>query len=241
MGAWDLSLVDYWDQQTGSIGRNALRLGKLGEAERTAACGEIRGAVRRRMQALTDDHLLQAAVSMVDDLYKYVNDEVLLDQALLDYLEAFGRTFTEAVRERGYVIQYVVENQFSGVDFLMLGPLDLFPKVFGAAGIVYVCPQRIGLGLMRADGVAASEYAGAIAQYIAEARVVGDELVNICRADGRHFVFLEAEYEEGALDAALRGRGAPGVLSVFRNESPVPGSQVFVDVPGQRHGDSESA
>lgn len=241
MKAWDLPLVDYWDQQVGSINGNVLRLLKLSETERSAACGEIRGAVRRRAQALTDDQLLQAAVSMVDDLYKYLNDEVLMDKALFDYLEAFARTFTEAVRERGYVIHYVVENQFSGIDFLMLGPFDLFPKVFGAAGLVYVCPQRLGLELMQADGVAASDYVGAIAQYIAEARSVGDELVDTCHADGRHFVFLEADYDEGALDAALRGRGAPGVLSVFRNEPPIPGSEISVVVPGQSLGGSESA
>lgn len=240
MGAWNLRLVDYWDQTTGAINKGARRLGEFGESERVAPCGQIREAVRQRCTALADRQLLQAAVSMVDDLYKCVNDEVLMGQALFDYLDAFGRTFTTAVRERGYVIRYVVENQFSGVDFLMLGPFDVFPRVFNAAGFVYVCPQQIALELMQADGVEASEYERAITRYITEARVVGNRVVNECHAAGLHYVFLEADYEEGALDIALRGGGAPGVLSVFRDDAPVPGSEVSVVFPEQKLGGSES-
>jgi hypothetical protein len=189
-----------------------------------------------RVHALADSQLLQSAVSMVDDLYKYVNDEVLMDEVLFDYFDAFGRTLTKTVRERGYVIRYVVENQFSGVDFLMLGPFNVFPRVFNAAGFVYICPQQLGLHLMQADGIMASEYARAIAQYITEARLVGDRLVNKCHDDRQHYVFLEADYQEGALDIALRGCGAPGVLSVFRDDAPVPGSEVSVAFPEQKLG-----
>jgi hypothetical protein len=233
MSDWDFHLIEYWDQRTGAIHRNARRLHRLGEPERAAACRQIQEAVSRRLHALTDSQLLQAAVSMVDDLYKLVNAEVLLDEALLAYLDAFARTFTTAVRARGYVIQYVVENQYAGVDFLMRGPLDLFPTVFNAAGFVYVCPHQLAWRLMAADGVAAAEYARAFALYIAEARGVGDRLEQ-CQATGRHFVFLEADYEEGALAAALQGAAAPGVLSVFRNDAPLPGSTVSVSFPSEK-------
>jgi hypothetical protein len=171
---------------------------------------------------------------MVDDLYKYVNDEVLMAAALFEYLDAFGGTFTQAVREKGYVIRYVAENQFSGVDFLMLGPFDLFPRVFNAAGFVYVCPQQVGLRLMEHDGIAAPDYATAIARYIAEARHVADRMVIKCHEQSQHYVFLEVDYQEGALDTALQGRGEPGVLSVFRNEAPAAGSDVFVAFPEQK-------
>lgn len=96
--------MDYWDQTTGAINRHVLRLIPLSEAERQAAGGRIQDAVRKRLAALTDRLLLQAAVSMVDDLYKYVNDAVLVHGALFAYLDAFARTLTAAVRERGYVI-----------------------------------------------------------------------------------------------------------------------------------------
>ncbi len=231
MSDWDLPLVEYWDQTTGAINRNARRLIHLGEAERTDACDQIRDAIRKRVHALADDPLLQATVSMVDDLYKFVNDEVLIDKALFAYLDAFARTFTTAIHDRGYVIHYVVENRFSGVDFLMRGPFDLFPRVFNAAGFVYVCPQHIALQLMQADGVAAPDYARVIAQYTDEARVVGDRLVSRCHETGQHYMFLEADYQEGALDAALQDGGAGGVLIIFRNDAPVPDSTVSVRFP----------
>jgi hypothetical protein len=234
MNHWDFRLTAYWDQTTSAINRHALRLGKLGEPERRAACGQIRDAVRARVQALADERLLQAAVSMVDDLYKYVNDEVWMAAALFEYLDAFGRTLTQAVRERGYVIRYVVENQFSGVDFMMLGPFDLFPRVFNAAGFVYICPQQLGLRLMQHEGIAASEYPRAIAQHIAEARHIADRTALQCQEEGRHYLFLEADYQAGALEIALRGGGAPGVLRIFRDDAPVAGSEVYVDFPGQQ-------
>jgi hypothetical protein len=234
MDDWDFRLVEYWDQRTSAINRNALRLSKLGEQERTLACGQIRDAVRRRVQCLTDRQLLQAAVSMVDDLYKYVNKEVLMAAPLFAYLDAFGHTLTRAVRKRGYVIRYVVENQFSGLDFLLLGPFDLFPRVFDAAGFVYVCPQELGLRLMQHDGIAPSKYLQAIDQYAAEARHIGNRIVTKCQDEGRHYVFLEADYQEGALDIALRGGGAPGVLRILRDDAPVAGSEVFVVFPEQK-------
>lgn len=234
MTDWDFHLVDYWDQTTGAINRHVLRLIPLGEAERQAACGRIQDAVRKRVAALTDRLLLQAAVSMVDDLYKYVNDAVLVDGALFAYLDAFARTFTAAVRERGYVIHYVVENAFSGVDFLMRGPFDLFPRVFNAAGLVYVCPQQLALRLMQADGVAAPDYASAIARYIAEARDLADRLLSQCAETGRHYLFLEVDYQEGALDLALQGSDGRGVLTIFRNDAPVPGSTVSVSFPDRK-------
>jgi hypothetical protein len=232
MDTWDLPLFSYWDQTKRAINRHALRLEKLSEIERRVAYSQIRTAMRIQVRDLEDEKLLQAAVSMVDDLYKYVNDEVMLAQVLFEYLEAFGSTLTEVVLDRGYVIRYVVENQFSGVDFLLIGPFDVFPRVFNAAGFVYVCPQHQSLKLMERDGIDASEYAQAVAEYITEARHVCDRVVTKCHDEGQHFIFLEADYQEGALDIAMRGRKAPGVLHIFRDEAPVPGSRVFVSFPG---------
>lgn len=234
MTDWDFHLVEYWDQTTGAINRNVLQLIRLSETERMAACSRIQEAVHKRLAVLTDSLLLQAAVSMVDDLYKFVSDEVLMDRVLFAYLDAFARTFTETVRERGYVIHYVVENSFSGVDFLMRGPFDLFPKVFNAAGLVYVCPHQLALRLMQADGVAAPNYSSAIAGYIDEARALADRLLNQCAETGRHYLFLEVEYQEGTLDLALQGSDVRGVLTIFRNDAPVPGSTVSVSFPDQK-------
>lgn len=236
MGDWDFPLVDFFDQRAVAINRHAHSLAQLSDVERTAACRQIQDRVRTCVGALQDRLLLKAAVCMVDDLYKYVNDTVIMDQALLDYLNASGRTFTMALHERGYVIRYVVENQFSNVGFLMFGPFDVFQKVFNAAGFVYICPQQIGLELMRHDGLGASDYTNAIAQYKTELRVVANRLAIECHEGDLHYVFLDADYEEGSLDIALRGRGVAGVLHIFRNDAPVPGSSVDIDFPEQTRG-----
>lgn len=238
MGDWDLRLVDFWDQQAHAINDATMRLIKLGPPERTAACGEIRQAVLNGVAALDDSRLLRAAVSMVDDLYKYVNDAVLMDPSLFAYLDAFGRTFTTAVRERGYVIRYVVDNQFSDVEFMMLGPFDLFQKIFNAAGFVYISPQQMAWRLMQGDGVADSAYEASLPQYIAEARMLADRLANRCLDEGRHYVFLEADYEDGSLNAALGRKDAPGVLTVFRNDVPLPGTNVSAGFPEQKREDA---
>jgi hypothetical protein len=234
MSEWNTPFVEYWDQATDAINRNAFRFSKLGESERTVASSVIRDSVHRSAGGCSDQQLLREAVSMVDDLYKYMNDTMLSGSAVYVYLDAFARTFTMAVSERGYVIEYVAENAFSSVDFLLIGPFDWFSKVFSAAGFVYICPQHLAFGLMQADGLAASDYEHLIGKYIAEARMLARRLVMECRSDARHFVFLEADYQDGSLDAALEGRGDPGVLSVFRNQTPLPGSEVDVVFPNSK-------
>jgi hypothetical protein len=230
MSEWDFPYIfNYWDQLTGAITKGAMRMHELSPPEQVEACDEIRQAMRRHVQALSDLQLMELAVSLVDDLYKYVNDEVYYAQALLQYLDAFGRTFTTSLRQRGYVLQYVVDNTFLP-DFLMVGAFDIFPMVFNAIGLVYVCPQQIAWKLMEHDGVPASGYAENIGRYNMEARVVAARLVNRCLDGSDHYLFLDADYEEGALDLALRDRAKPGVLSAFRNEAPIPDSKVNVDL-----------
>jgi hypothetical protein len=138
------------------------------------------------------------------------------------------------VRARGYVVRYVVDNQFSGIEYLRMGPFDLFPRVFNAAGFVYSCPQMVALQLMRADGVPDGDYESRLAQYIEEARMVNDRVISTCRNDGRHFVLLETDYEDGSLDAALNGERDPGALTIIRNEAPLPGTNVAVTFPKSR-------
>ena len=133
IGDWDLRLVDYWDQTTGAMDRRTLRLIRLSEPERMAACGQIRDAILKRLHTLSDSQLLQAAVSMID-----------------------------------------------------------------------------------------------------EARIVANRLVKQCHGTSQHYVFLEADYQEGALDIALQDGNAGSVLRVLRNDAPVPGSTVSVGFPEQK-------
>jgi hypothetical protein len=235
MSEWTFPYIfSYWDQLTGIINKSAMRLHELDAHEREKAYADIREAMETHIQRLTDEQFMKAALSLIDDLYKYVNDEIYCATELVQYLDAFGRTFTTRLREKGYSIQYVVENTFAN-DFLMVGPFDLFPVIFNAIGLVYVCPQLIAWDLMKHDGLEAAAYPLAISRYTMEARKVADDLLQRCHADHAHYIFLETDYQDGCLDAALRERGTAGVLSIFRNQAAVADSTVVADLqPIQR-------
>jgi hypothetical protein len=233
MKDWNLSLVKYWDQLKKAIFNNTKQLDKLSESKQKKAYDQIREAVNSQVQAYTDEQLLMAAVSLVDDLYKFLNDEVFVATTLFEYLEAFGRTFTDALRERGYVINYIVDNQFTRNDVLFQGAFDLFKKVFNAAGLVYICPQLIGMQLMQADGIN-DDFLTSMPRYINEARYLSDKLVTECHEEGLHYVFLETNFEDGVLDAAVKDMNKPGVLGIFRNEAPIAGSKIQVSYPDQQ-------
>src|SRR5579871_6321059 len=234
MTAWNWPLVDYWDQRTDAINRAAARVRELSPSDRPAAYSEIQEHVLDKVASLPEYLLWKATVSMVDDLYKFVNDAVVMDEALLGYLHAFAHTMIATVRARGYVVRYIVDNQFSGIEFLKMGPFDLFPRVFNAAGFVYSCPQLLALQLMRHDGIQDGEYEARVAEYIDEARMLNDRVIHTCRNDARHFVQLETDYEDGSLDAALNGEDDIGALTIIRNEAPAPGTRVSVVFPKTR-------
>lgn len=228
--------IDYWDYNKKAILRTTQRLHKLEETDRKTACEEIRNKVRDYTDQLTDEQFLQMMVTMVDDLYKSVNDEVLLATALFEYLDAFGRTLTQVLRERGYVIQYIVENQFFDIDILLRGPFDVFASFFQAAGFVYICPQQVIPFLMQHDNIPATEYEKSVDKYINEARHISDKLVTECHENNLHYIFLEVDFQEGSLDVAMEKSGSPGVLNIFRNEAPVAGSQIAISFPEQKLG-----
>jgi hypothetical protein len=238
MHDWKLQRVfEYWDQSANAIAQYSLELSQLGEPARATASGRIRESVSGHAQALSDDHLLKMAVSLIDDLYQFLNTDVVVRAAFFDYLEAMGRTFTSVLRDRGYVIRYVIENQFADPEIVMMGPLRLFPAAFHAVGCVYVCPQLFAWKMMQHDGLAESDYPSRIAHYIADGRAVASQLARDCRAGNRHYIFLEADYEDGALEAALEGAGEAGALRLFRNDAPVARSQIEIDFPAAKiHG-----
>jgi hypothetical protein len=52
------------------------------------------------------------------------------------------------------------------------------------------------------------------------------------RFEGHHLAYLEADYEDGDVDAIIRAPTASGSILVFRNEAPLPGSRVQIRCDG---------
>ena len=98
----------------------------------------------------------------------------------------------------------------------------------GATGLLYICPQQIACRVFETDKPQ-EEWPPLVAKYIGDARVVADQLADRCDAEGRHFVYLDIDTTDFA--AARKPRDKAGLIYMFRNEAPIPGSRIAVGMP----------
>lgn len=233
MDSWHKQyLYDYWDSRTGAIAvfSEALRR-TIGEKQKKKITKSISDAIVTGVTKLSDSDLMLMSVTMVDDLYKAGNCAEIWDDAVKQYIAASVGMFSHAIAKRGYLIHYLVDNSFEQSDFGMQRPLELYPALFGAAGFVYICPQRIARRLMEKDGVSRPKYIETLPRYIAEARDVSSDLIERCHLEKRHYVYLDTDSVEGTFDKAMTTRGSPGIITICRNSAPVSGSKVETVFP----------
>ena len=222
MDKWMLRKIsDYWDTRVDAINLLSGELEKTPKSERKDQIKLIHDAIIRHVDHLNDEDLALAAFVIVDDLYKAANSLVLWDGGQVEYLEAVGRPFFGALDRRGFTIQYLIENNFPDLS----RPIEFFDDWFSASGILYICPQKIGCVVMKADGKPESEYVSLMPVYIEEARMIANDVVGKCQMDGRSFVFLDTDSNEKSFSVAQRQCGDPGIIFVLRNEAPVAGSK----------------
>jgi hypothetical protein len=222
-------ITDYWDEQVRAIDKAALELLELNDSEGERAASEIAASVREHVRVLPDEILIRATVPVLDDLYKAACATTRWDGGLETYLEASAGTFMGLLAERGFRCQYLVDNAWED----LTRPLELFPPWYQAAGLVYACPQSIARDLMQSDepGTSNAELSTRMPMYIDEARDVIIQLVGRCISEGRHFTQLDANYVDGSFAQPFEHSGAAGVLTVFRNQAPEPGSTVDLWYP----------
>lgn len=167
-------------------------------------------------------------VAFADDLYKAACGIDRWDDALEDYLAASAGTMTARLGERGFHVQYLIDNAWED----LTKPVQLLPHWYQAAGFVYACPQVVARQLATGDGVdAAADVQQLFAQYGPEARDVTSQLVARCQAERRSFVQLDVDSVEQSFDTAMQARGAAGVITIFRDQAPEPGTQVAAWLP----------
>jgi hypothetical protein len=225
MQDWMLpNVTDYWDERVEAIERLSRVIEAVPEAERAAQLSSISAAVGRHATALMDADLAKYAVPVVEDLYKAAVKRTYLDEPLLQYLAASCRPFFQALSVRGYMVQYFIDNTWDRLD----GPAIGFPMWFGATGLLYICPQEIACHDFEKDKPC-EEWPALVTKYIGEGRRAAEELVNRCRASGRHFVYLDIDTTD--FEIALKTSHDPGVIFVFRQEAPTPGSRCTVRMP----------
>lgn len=229
MNNWFLrKITDYWDSNNNALHIYAKSLTRLSGAEYDSALVDIQNAVIEHASVLPDNTLQQVAWIMVDDIYKSVNTPFILQSPFLDYLSASAETLLNIVKDRGYVIQYVVDNTFAADEIHMMGPIKVFPLVFKASGLKYICPQELAIKMMVSDSVDENNLYSSMPRYIEEARDVSNMVVNRCHEEKYHYIFIDTDSQDNSFDTAISQRNQSGVVIAYRCEAPVKGSKVHV-------------
>jgi len=225
---WALpNITDYWDQRVHAIERLSRELKGMPPESWAAQSSLIRAAVGRRIGALSDQDLMKAASVMADDLYKAAGQISYWDDALEQYLSASSGAFLAAVSARGYVVNYVIDNSFDD----LAGPVRWFPRWFTTADLFYICPQHLACWTMKDEDLSETEWRAMMPSYIERARELADAMVARCRVEARHFVFLATDSNDASFSAAMRTQGLPGVIRIFRRETPSADSKCVVTFP----------
>lgn len=214
----------YYDVNTSAVQRHAETLGRLSGRDRGRALEQISEAVMLHAQKWDDKQLAGAAISMADDLYKYGCTAESWDGVTADYVAAVWGSIMRYVAERGFQVRYVVDNTWP--DGLQR-PLQLFPLLFPAAGLIYLCPQAFATETQKAEGDDAVEN---LASYIVEGRMMAKLTVQLADSRGSHFLYLEADFAPGSLDTVLGLPSRAGTISIFRTEPGIPHSRIEVRV-----------
>ena len=221
-------ITDYWDQQVNAIERMSAAVLELAPPERAVAVEQIQASIARHVAVFDDDLLLRAAVPVADDLYKAACWIGHWDEGVAAYLGASSATFWSLLAERGFTLQYLVDNVFETLE----RPLNLFPVWYEAAGLVYISPQAIARELMQGDAGPEAPFDLLLPRYNREARHVAAMLIDRCHDEQRSFALVDADFEEETFRSAFALAGKPGMLTIFRNEAADAGTNVSTWFPG---------
>lgn len=226
-------ITDYWDNQTrNSIFEFSQLIGFYPQDKKEQALQDIRRAMFEHAQILNDEQLTYAAFIIADDIYKSANEISLFNLYISEYLEASAGTFFEIVKERGYCLRYLANNLYAGsASAGMIRPLQFFRYFFLPAGIKYICPHEIALELMKRDGLNVEDYDASIDKYLKEAQLVGDMVIDKCHENGEHYFSLQINGDQSNFASSLARVKDKGVITVFRSEPPLPGTNCDVVFP----------
>jgi hypothetical protein len=220
------SLVDYYDFNQRVLVEQPERLEALDEEGRAAALSVVQRVVADQASALDDTLLSEGAVSVIDDLYKAGCAADVWGPLHADYVRAVWGTFFSVLSDRGFTIRYVVENTFGEP---LDHPLILFPDLFRSAGVTYVCPHELATRLP--EGATAEHTIDGLRFLGDEARYMARQIVDkIVATEHVHLAYLEIDFVEGCLDGIMDLRRAPGTISAFRNEAPLPGTNIQMSI-----------
>jgi hypothetical protein len=232
------SLLHYYDFREECLVRQSNRLLLLGDTGLSEALASVIETVSSHVAVLDDKVLPKVAASIADDLYKSANALEQWGPAQRAYVTAVWGTFFTCLMSRGFTLHYVIDNQFPEH---LQRPLQLFPDLFGSAGLVYLCPHYIALSLP--ETAQAEPSVVGLRPLVEEARHIAAaaaEQLNK-RRPRRHLIYLELDYEQGCLESIVGLGEKPGSISIFRNEPGIQGTSVQLKIVPKRPNRSRKA
>lgn len=199
-------ITDYWDYD--AIDHWASMLGEMDDETLSDSLDMLSAAVTEHTRVLSDELLQRVSIVIADDLYKTANTIGFWSESIEAYLRATAGVFFRLLNERGFILHYVVDNSFED----MGRPLQLFPSWYSACGIQYECPQF----LTAQDGCSPTE--------------ARRRCTTALQASGGnfHYVILDTDCEDDSFTAPLEQLKQDKVITVIREEAPVPGSRITI-------------
>jgi len=230
MKEWFFSnIYDYWDQRKDSIYRYSSKLANLDREERSEALRVIEMAIEHHVKSASDELLVKYAFVMTDDLYRAANRTWnKFNQMLYSYLEASSGILCKLLSERGFTIHYLIDNTYKNSYQGMLKPLEIFRDWFQGSSFVYICPQEIAMEIVGSLGKDKFECFSLLPSGLKEARNIANILLEECNTERRHYVFLDTDWQPGSFAASMVSDKNPKVITIIRNQAPVPGSKCYV-------------
>lgn len=214
---WRFDVVEqYLDVGAGAPVVQGERLSVLNTEDRAIALTAAEMRVESLVSALHDRDLARLAVDAVDQLYRAGTAMSLWSPDISAYVRATWGAIFRALAQRRYRIHYVVEHAHPE----RIGrPLELYPDLFRAAGISYVCPHAFANDLP--DAHDADVNPEALAPFIAEGRRLAVAEAAALTAAGRHLAYVELTPEPGVVDPVLALiEEHPGTIGVHRQGDP---------------------
>ena len=226
-------ITDYWDPNKNQIGLFGDYIRTLSPEEQNSFNSSITEAIRTHVSVLSDKTLLNVGAVMVDDLYRSMSVTKLIDQSISLYLKSSALEFLILFRQRGFVLQYIMDKIITegSPDFQNL--LGFNYLWFTSAGFVYVCPQKIALDIMLRDNIDKDDYYKELPRYIEEARYLMHTIIDECISELRHFILIDADFEEEFLFSLLNAKKKPGFLRVLRNQPVDKSKEIAIIFPDQ--------
>ncbi|MEO6628367.1 MAG: hypothetical protein ABIP03_07320 [Aquihabitans sp.] len=214
------TLAEYLDVDAGVPVAPAEALSILNGEAHAIALTSVELRIADLVAVLDDVDLARVAAAAIDDLYRAGCTLPMWSPNVAAYIRATWAVMMGALNKRGLHLQFVIDH---GYPERIGRPLELYPDLFTAAGLVYVCPHHFANQLP--DAVDADVSIEGLDPFILKGRRLAFEEAQVAVGAGRHLVYLEIASEPGALDDVLGLASRPGTIALFRDTPPSPDSK----------------